>query len=436
MTHRALGRTLACAALVAACLAALPAAPAGAAPRLCQGQPVTKVGRPGTTLVGTERADVLVTNGAGRVRAQGGNDRICVTGSRGERVRVSAGAGADRVVVQVDGEAVVVAHLGSGSDTYRGGDGPDRVSGGEEQISDQGPGADAAPDDIRTGAGDDAVVAGGPRGLLDRIDLGAGNDLLRLRSDPTVGTGVIAGSGGVDQVDVVGPVVAELHLDASRGRVVSGGATTLRLSGLETYRVQTPTDVDLRFTGTAADETLDVNSARSLDVRLGDGDDAVEGARLSGAASRLDGGPGDDAMALGGKYDDSVVAIDAPGGTASTTPGDPDHVAIAGFESLSGRGETVTVQGSDEPEALAAYGCDLTVRGGGGADDVLVYGELTGEDVRCDVKSHRADGEGGDDVLTGSRTDDVLIGGPGTDRADGGGGGDDVCEAETVVRCG
>ncbi|GAA5141601.1 hypothetical protein GCM10023340_03590 [Nocardioides marinquilinus] len=423
------------AALVASALAALPAAPAGAQPRLCQGQPVTKVGRPGTTLVGTERPDVLVTNGAARVRALGGGDRICVTRTSGRRVRVLAGAGSDRVAVQVDGEAHVTAFLGTGGDLYRGHDGVDRVYGGDVEDAVQGVGTDDQRDYIETRGGDDTVTVGGSRGMLDRLDLGSGDDLVALRADPTRGEGYIAAGLGRDELRVLGPIAADLHLDLPQDRATSGDTDVLWLLSLEDFQLRTPTAAAVRFTGTRTDETLDVNTVGSLDARLGRGDDAVEVDRLSGAASRLNGGPGVDAMQLGGRYDDSTVTIDAARGTASTTAGDPDHIAVAGFESLTGRGETVAVQGSDAPEMLAALGCDLTVRGGAGADLVDVDAEFGYDELRCDARTTLGDGEGGADRLVGSRVDDVLVGGPGTDRADGG-GGDDVCDAETVVRCG
>ena len=61
---------------------ALPVGTAEAAAPSCQGHRATLVGKPGQLFLnGTNHRDVIVSNGAGTVRAGGGDDLVCVTGA-------------------------------------------------------------------------------------------------------------------------------------------------------------------------------------------------------------------------------------------------------------------------------------------------------------------------------------------------------------------
>lgn len=104
--------------------ALLTSAPAQAAAETCQGRPATVVGS-GDLVTGTEGDDVVVTNGAGRVRTLGGADLVCVTsGPEAGSVRqvIDLGAGADRLVVE-RGDLV-----GGPRSSYVGGRGRDSVA--------------------------------------------------------------------------------------------------------------------------------------------------------------------------------------------------------------------------------------------------------------------------------------------------------------------
>src|SRR6478735_7591944 len=119
--------TLLTTALVGAAL--LAPTSASAAPTTCQGRPVTLVG-PGDAakvLTGTEGNDVIVTEGALRVLALGGDDLICVTS--GLQPSVDAGAGNDSVDASADDGGSLTA-LGEGDDRYVGSSGLDVVDTG------------------------------------------------------------------------------------------------------------------------------------------------------------------------------------------------------------------------------------------------------------------------------------------------------------------
>ena len=106
--------TLTGAALMGAALL-VPMGTATAAAETCQALPATIVGTPGGQISGTEGADVIVTNGATRVDALGGDDRVCATGGGG--VVAILGAGADTFTDENGGSHQVMAGTLDGADT-------------------------------------------------------------------------------------------------------------------------------------------------------------------------------------------------------------------------------------------------------------------------------------------------------------------------------
>lgn len=108
-------------ALLGAALVA-PMSTAAAAGETCQGQAATIVGTPEGQITGTEGADVIVTNGAVRVDALGGNDTVCSTGENGgvtyaTGVIVVLGAGADTFIPSERDGSTVYAGTVDGTDT-------------------------------------------------------------------------------------------------------------------------------------------------------------------------------------------------------------------------------------------------------------------------------------------------------------------------------
>lgn len=211
----------------------------------------------------------------------------------------------------------------------------------------------------------------------------------------------------------------------------------------------------------------------SLEVDLGDGNDAIEGfgepaVALNGGAGDdylasygpgpgvLDGGPGADRL-QGSNGDDTLRGGTGPDrlesgwGGADTLEGDPPD-AVPAPDRMVGSDDpepdTVTYAGRPAP----AY-VDLTVPGQDGAagegDDLVgiehVVGGLGGDVIVGDDGPNRLDGgagndvvagrggtdliagAGGDDLVDGDAGDDLMQGGAGRDRV-GGGDGNDMLE--------
>lgn len=160
------------------------AGPVGAAAPTCQGRPATIVGHPGSgDLVGTPSDDVIVTRGAGAVRAKAGDDRICVTGDRSDRsIFVDAGPGDDRVVTSTARSQAVSVSLGEGDDMFRGGPEADGVQGEASVVTGPGiPEQVEGLDRISTGGGVDAVRVGLAGSTShDEVVLGPGADSLQV----------------------------------------------------------------------------------------------------------------------------------------------------------------------------------------------------------------------------------------------------------------
>jgi hypothetical protein len=141
---------------------------------LCFGQVPTIVGKPGREIVGTEGADVVITNDAYFTQTGPGNDLVCITGMDAHEDGVNAGDGDDRVdstAASTDFSVEYGISLGDGSDELIGGPRGEAVWGGSA-FSD-----DSDRDVISTAAGRDNVynVAGD-----DVVDLGPGKDGLVL----------------------------------------------------------------------------------------------------------------------------------------------------------------------------------------------------------------------------------------------------------------
>ncbi len=139
---------------------------AGAAATGCQGGTATIVGSAGQPVTGTEGADIIVTAGASRVNALGGNDLICVTGDPSavpEDVRtvvVSAGAGNDRVEATTPGWGTLTT-LDAGDDSYLGATGADQEIRTDESLSF----TDTGVDTVRVTSGAATVYTGPPVSL-------------------------------------------------------------------------------------------------------------------------------------------------------------------------------------------------------------------------------------------------------------------------------
>lgn len=396
---------------------------ATAAPR-CLGKPVTIVAtrmRGRTEVRGTRGPDVILLRGRGRgrvsvsVNAGAGDDRICVRSRTGGRIK--AGRGNDRI--KVSSNVRVDVTLGPGNDRYVGGPGTDSV---------QGSAKPQGRDVIRTRGGQDFFY--GDRrapGAVDRVDLGAGDDVYEVRDAKRV---PVDGGAGEDHMTVYGDE-APLTMDASTRTLRRGDTLRASWDSFESFWIQTYGDID--YTGSpGADDVSLISWDGLVRAQMGDGDDTLD-MRTRTRWELVDGGPGRDLLSTG-------VGNAATASLRTQSISDPTGTRMfSGFEDLFVEAfDTVLLEGDDGPNDLTVNGCGATILGHGGDDRLEVAHEFRDDDwPTCLAKGRgagRLEGGDGDDVLLGNSDDDVLVGGAGNDSADGH-DGTDTCEAETRERC-
>ena len=447
-------------AVIAALLPAVAAESVSAVP-MCQGHRATIVGDPADReLNGTAGDDVIVTRGVASVRAEGGSDRICVTGTttRDGETNIDAGPGADRVRVvtsptgrlnavlgEGDDRMVVAttpthriyARLGAGRDVYRGGPGPDFVN------ADAGS-STGEHDRISTGAGPDHVAVGRWRSPThDEVELGAGDDQLRVHGWLTPAARPRGGAGS----DAIRPGERcavypsepgcqerpEWVVDNVRGVATVDGVVQSRWSGFEVFDLFNWNTGPVTFVGGDADEVVRVEAGGLVGATMGAGDDyLLMTTKRIEHQGEISGGPGRDTLDVYGWG----LTVDLAAGvmwerhTGSAT--DPS-ARFAGFENATGassHGSTLIGDGGDND--LRGSGCNAKLDGGAGDDDLLFINP-TPNTVPCLPPGRDAHFHGGPGA-------DVLHGGWGPDRLDGGGGfdtvygsrGRDVCIAAEV----
>lgn len=423
-------------------LPAVTASSSYAADATCQGLPATVTGD-GATLTGTEGADVIVASGATTlIDALGGDDTICAFAAYADNVLVSAGAGDDHVLVtggSGGGYSLrrTTTDLGPGDDTYTGWEGAENV---DTPVS-----ARLGADTISTGGGTDFVGSGAPgEPNRDVVDLGDGQDVLSLTLPP--GSAMAATSrsrgGALLRLDDTGAGVWAVDLRGRTGTVTHDVPAELaRLIGFTDLDVELPNAarLDVRGNGETNKVTLSPTPRRlRADLRSGHDvltlDDVDPGTR---GRVTLGGQRGDAAflsstqalaLAIGARRVPGRFTLDVTH-LGATAP----RLDVLG----SGRAESIDatscrtvvdaragddVVGADAPGREEPFSCaGATV----GPDQVVTYERLRGA---------RLLGGAGNDILRGSRLDDVLVGGPGRDRALGR-MGDDTCRAEIARRC-
>ena len=262
--------------------------------------------------------------------------------------------------------------------------------------------------DLCLGGGDDVFTNGTTGGtpIAVQVDGGAGNDNLYGTSgadvlDGSYGNDSIFGGAGADSV-TGGPGDDRMEWGSA-----TGGADVL--DGSE------GTDL-IAFFGSKFADQLDIAPGAAGSIRLGSPAGPAAEAR---AVERIDttAGDGDDAVRVA---DGIPAAIDlgVDGGSGSdvvTTTGSDgtDSVRIASI----GPAFQVTRKGGSRGVEFAGIAFRATetldVRLLGGSDNVDAGDGLRGSTTL------RIDGGAGSDVLAGSDSDDLLIGGPGLDRMDG-----------------
>jgi Ca2+-binding RTX toxin-like protein len=332
------------------------------------------------------------------------------TGGDGQpdTVNVSGTAGDDHISVVSSGSSIVVnglaaqvtisgAESGIDSLVINGGAGNDtidasRLHAGQANLTLNGGDGD---DRIIGSAGNDLVNGG--RGN-DTALLGAGNDTFVW--NPGDGSDVVEGQAGTDTLQFNGANVNEnidISANGSRARLFRDvGNVTMDLNGVEHVNVvalggaDTITVNDL--TGTNANQVA-IDLAATPGSGVGDGQA--------------------DTIVINATNGNDVITVTENNGVV-TVSGLATDVTITGFEAANDRIVINGLNGDDVINASGLGGAMLFTANGGDGDDVLI-------------------GSRGNDVLSGGAGDDILIGNGGQDVLDGGPGANVVFNAPTVA---
>lgn len=256
---------------------------------------------------------------------------------------------------------------------------------------------------INAGDGNDTVYAieGG-----DRIDGGAGNDLVEMLSSSIATSTIdilIGGSG--DDVIKSGAHGAVMYGDDVDG--LHGGADTL-LGNLGRDTMYGGGGDDFLRGGVGAD---DLHGDSGSDTLFGDdGDDRLAGDE---GDDQLNGGAGDDTISGGAGAD-----------TLNGDAGDDTIYGDDGADTLFGGAGSDILYGNTGDDTLNGAAGNDSLFGGAG-NDVLVGG--TGNNILYgDDGNDLLTGETGNDELYGGAGDDTLIGNDGTNVYVGGAGNDTI----------
>jgi Ca2+-binding RTX toxin-like protein len=276
------------------------------------------------------------------------------------------------------------------------------------------------------GAGNAIVItidnAGGPN-TLARTAAGAitgnGAPLPGACATATVtNTDSIAVNGGATDEDLILDLGNGGFVDATGDEVdialaLGGGADRLTITGTASAdSVRFGSDNSVNLTGDADADLTGADTAETITVNAGDGDDTVSGAGGLGTGSSafpgaltLNGGLGKDTLTGGGGADTingdaGDDAIDGAGGADAAVNGGADNDTVNG-----GSGNDVALNGDTGDDTVdGGDGNDAAVNGGPGKDTLR--------------------GGSGSDTLNGGTEDDSLEGGTGDDNMNGDAGDD------------
>jgi len=398
--------------LVGALIAALTGV-ALAAPTAADAAVTTNVSGDTLTITSDQEADTITLATAGGVITVN-RQATTLAANDNAVIVVNTGDGADTV------DATALAAGDYSALTANGGDGDDLLTGGVDD------------DHLLGDGGNDRVV--GFRGN-DRLEGGDGNDVLVWNNGDN--TDVMDGDAGADDVEINGAPTAGDILTAvpNAGRVllnrtnlvpfaVDFSAERLTVNGLggaDAFNGAAglaPLTL-LSLNGGSDDDSLDGGDGPDL-ISGGDGNDMLDG---GGGDDRVAGNRGTDVLS-GGEGDDALVWNNGDGSDVADGLAGFDRVEINGSPTA---GDALTVRPNGARAAidrtnLVPFTVDfaaeaLTVNGAGGDDQLTVSPGLPGLLVT-------ADGESGNDSLTGAEEADSLVGGAGNDTLNGGGGSD------------
>ena len=257
---------------------------------------------------------------------------------------------------------------------------------------------------LNGGDGDDRIIGSAGNDLVnggrgnDTALLGAGNDTFVW--NPGDGSDVVEGQAGTDTLQFNGANVNEnIDISANGGRARlfrDVGNVTMDLNGVEQVNVVALGGAD----------TITVNDLTGTNVNQV----AIDLAGTPGS------GVGDgqaDTIVINGTNGNDVITVTENNGVV-TVSGLATDVTITGFEAANDRIVINGLGGDDVINASGLGGAMLFTANGGDGDDVLI-------------------GSRGNDVLSGGAGDDILIGNGGLDVLDGGPGANVVFNAPTVA---
>lgn len=348
------------------------------------------------------------------------------------------GSGGNDLLLGGEGNDRVLWNLGAGQDVVDGGIGNDTVelngvataeqyfitaNGGRVLVTGADPSLGsvdiAGVEDllIRSGAGDDTVIAGNGIAALIRLTLdgGAGNDMLTGGDgDDTLigglGNDLITGGRGNDTA-LMGDGDDRFVWNPGDGSdVVDGqvGTDTLAFNGANIAEIVSigANGTRVSMTRNVASISMDLNNMERIEFNALAGADSVSVGDMSGTALRQ-----------------VVVNLGIPGGGGD---GAADGVSVIGRNiadtiTLTQDAQGVLVQGLTAQTRISngEVGLDtLTVVGGGGNDNI------DARTITSPTLTLKLDGGEGNDSLRGGNGADWLLGGAGNDIVRGGGGAD------------
>ena len=399
-----------------------PMGTATAAGETCQEQAATIVGTPGGQITGTEGADVIVTNGAMRVDALGGDDLVCATGEDPQfpssGVFAILGAGADTFIDSSGRQHLIYAGTI---------DGPDNVV-----VPDS---TDTEADVIRAGSGNvRSGMVGHPN--ADIIDLAFGE--VSWSGIQTESGALSVGTGGI-----LGVRSANGDVTMNASGTVTGVDTALTWTGQFDRLVFTTSAERGRFTfrGTSGTEHVKVIAPTTYDrdVALRGGKDSYESNSLGGKATRIKGDGGRNQLLLELGSHGRVRADLSRSRVTATKSGVKDSIRVRGFDDLIVTAKRADVIGTNRANRIGVIACRTTIKGTKGRDDLYADSQYRGLGTwttpRCGTYKATIYGGPGNDTITGSIGNDRLIGGPGKDIVKGRSGGFDVCQGEKLREC-
>jgi Ca2+-binding RTX toxin-like protein len=340
-------------------------------------------------LTGTDVKQVAIdlSAQAGSGQGDGAADTVNVNGTAGDDTIKVASKGSSVVVNGLPAQ-VTISGAEPGNDTLvingqAGNDTIDasRVRAGQANLT------------LNGGAGDDTIIGSAGN---DLVNGGQGNDVAQLGAgddtfvwNPGDGSDIVEGQAGNDTLLFNGANINEnidISSNGSRARLARDvGTVVMDLNSVE----------DIQLNTRAGADTVTVNDLTGTNVSNVNID---LGASIRGADA-----PADTVVINGTSGDDTITVTNNNG--VVTISGLSTEVTISDFEA-NDRIVINGLSGDDVIQASGLTGMLLTGNGGDG-DDILV-------------------GSRGNDILTGGNGDDVLLGNGGIDVLDGGPGANTV----------